>query len=197
MKRIGILGGTFDPIHIGHLVAADQALFYGNLDEVWFMPTFIPPHKQDSEITEVKHRLEMAKRVVSLDERYKLCTVEIEREGTSYTIDTIKQIKNRYPKHDFNFIIGGDMIKYLPKWYQISELVQLIQFIGLERPGYTFDTEDTHHQDIFSKVKIIPMPQLEISSSQIRSWIKEGRNIRYVVPQVVEEYIREHRIYEG
>lgn len=197
MKKIGILGGTFDPIHIGHLVAADQALFFAGLDEIWFMPAPNPPHKMDTEITTINHRLEMVKRVVEIDRRYKLCTIELDRLGPSYTLDTIKELKIKYSDYEFFFIIGGDMIKYLPKWYGIEELITIVSFIGLDRPGYDYQATSSRDKNILEQVKLIPMPQLDISSSQIREWVKAGRVIRYFVPISVERYIRENRLYES
>lgn len=195
MKKVGLLGGTFDPIHIGHVVAADQALYHLELDEVWFVPAKIPPHKMNNNITPANHRLEMVKRVVKQDNRFSFSAIELEMEGPSYTLSTIKLLNENYPDHQFYFIIGEDMIDYLPKWYGINELIHLVTFIGLERPGYSYKPSNEYEKEIYDKVKIIPMPQLEISSSLIREWFKLGRRVRYLVPQPVEEYIREHQLY--
>jgi len=196
MKKIGILGGTFDPIHIGHLVAADQALSFASLDEIWFMPAPNPPHKMALEITTINHRLEMVKKAVEMDPKYKLCTIELDRFGLSYTLDTMKELKMKYPDYQFFFIIGGDMIKYLPKWYGIEELITIVNFIGLDRPGYEYQATSSKENDIIDQVKLIPMPQLDISSTQIRERVKAGRTIRYLVPNNVERYIRENKLYE-
>lgn len=197
MKKIGILGGTFDPVHIGHLVAADQALFFAGLDEIWFMPAPNPPHKMDSKITDINHRLEMVKKVVEIDPKYKLCTIELERLGPSYTVNTMKELIKKYPDYQFFFIIGGDMIKYLPKWYGIEELLTIVNFIGLDRPGYEYQATSSRDKNILAQVKLIPMPQLDISSSQIREWVKAGRTIRYIVPINIARYIKENRLYES
>lgn len=196
MKKIGILGGTFDPIHIAHLLAADQAIFYADLDEIWFMPAPIPPHKRYSKVTPIVHRVEMVKRVTALNSKYKLCTIELEREGPSYTFDTMKEIKKRFPEDSFFFIIGGDMVHDLSDWYKIEELLQMVRFIGLERPGYLFEPGTETEKGIYEQVVKIPMPHLDISSSLIREWIKMGRTICYVVPSSVEEYIKENHLYE-
>lgn len=197
MKKIGILGGTFDPIHIGHLVAADQALFHSGLDEIWFMPAPNPPHKSNANITSINHRVEMVKSILKIDSRYRLCTIELERTGKSYTIDTIKEIKARYPEDSFYFIIGGDMIEYLPKWYGIEQLINLVQFIGLQRPGYDYEHLLKNNPAIYQKLTILPMPQLDVSSTIIRNKVKSGEEIRYFVPEFVEQYIREHNLYES
>jgi len=195
MKKIGIIGGTFDPVHIGHLIAADQVLFYQKLDEIWFMPANNPPHKLNLNISSYEHRVEMLNQVLILDSRYKICTIEMERTGPSYTIDTMKELKVRYPQDSFYFIIGGDMIRDLAKWYKIEELIKLVQFIGLERIGYTDNTLTEQEKQIINKVIMVPMPQLEVSSSLIRDWIKMGRDIRYVVLEGVEHYIKEKKLY--
>ncbi|MGD9676753.1 MAG: nicotinate-nucleotide adenylyltransferase [Vulcanibacillus sp.] len=195
MKKIGIIGGTYDPIHIGHLIAADQVLFYQKLDEIWFMPANNPPHKLNLNITSYEHRVEMLNHVLILDSRYKICTIEMERIGPSYTIDTIKELKVRYPQDSFYFIIGGDMIRDLAKWYKIEELIKLVQFIGLERIGYTDKTLTEQEKQIINRVIMVPMPQLEVSSSLIRDWVKMGRDIRYVVLEGVEHYIKENKLY--
>ncbi|WP_339063804.1 nicotinate-nucleotide adenylyltransferase [Tepidibacillus marianensis] len=196
MKKVGILGGTFDPIHIAHLIIADQSLFYGGLDEIWFMPARIPPHKQSRSITSVSQRVEMITRAIQDQSQYHLCTIELEREGPSYTLDTVKELKNRYSEYDFSFILGGDMIQYLPKWYGIQQLLSLIQFIGLQRSGYSLRPKNEDEEQIFQQVKMIPMPQLEISSTFVRHWVREGRPLRYVVPYSVEQYIKENHLYE-
>ncbi|OEF99009.1 nicotinate (nicotinamide) nucleotide adenylyltransferase [Vulcanibacillus modesticaldus] len=199
MKKIGILGGTFDPIHIGHLIAADQVLFHAKLDEIWFMPAFKPPHKLNTNITPIQHRLEMLKLILGIDPRYKICTIELERNGPSYTIDTMKELKSRYPDDSFFFIIGGDMIKYLPYWKGIDELLKIVKFIGLERPGYSLNQEmgeeDYLTMQIGKNVEMVPMPQLDISSSMIRNRVRNHREIRFLVPKDVEQYIKEHGLY--
>jgi len=196
MKRIGILGGTFDPIHIGHLIAAEQALFYAKLDEIWFIPAPNPPHKMGQNITAINHRVEMVRRAVELDKRYQLCTIELEREGPSYTVDTVRDLREIYQDYSFYLILGGDMIKYLPKWQGIDELLQIVKLIGLERPGYVYDDQNPELTPIISRVQFVPMPQLDISSSQIRNWRRIGRTIRYVLPERVEEYILENGLYD-
>ncbi len=196
MKKIGIIGGTFDPVHMGHLVAADQVLFNKKLDEIWFMPANKPPHKLNMNISSFEHRVKMLELVLELDSRYKLCTIELERNGPSYTLDTMKELIKRYPQNTFYFIIGGDMIEGLDKWRGIEELTELVQFIGLKRIGYIAGNHIEYENEILNKIIMIPMPQLEISSSLIRDWVKIGRRLRYIVPESVEKYIKENSLYE-
>lgn len=189
-KKIGLLGGTFDPPHHGHLLIAEQARERCQLDEIWFMPTKTPPHKEESKYSKDQDRLEMVRRAIESNPYFHLSLVEFERTGPSYTIDTIKKLIERFPDREFYFIIGGDMIEYLPKWKQIDELIRLITFIGVRRPGYG---SSTFYDD---KVWMIDVPQLEISSSEIRDRLITNRSIRYLLPNEVIDYIEEHGIYE-
>lgn len=191
-KRVGIIGGTFDPVHIGHLVAADQVLFYNQLDQVWFMPAFKPPHKMEQAITDYQHRVAMLELVAELNPSYQVCTIEGEREGPSYTYDTIIELQKLYPEIEFNFVIGADIFNTLTKWYRINELVQLIKFIGLNRINCE---KVIIEKSILEQITMVPMPQLEISSSLIREYVLDGRGLDYLVPKPVEEYIKEHQIY--
>lgn len=189
MKKIGILGGTFDPPHFGHLFIAEQAKEACSLDEIWFMPTKIPPHKQGSNLCSDDNRIEMVGRAIRSNPFFKLSLIEFERMGPSYTIDTMKELKGLYSDYQFYFIIGGDMINYLPKWKEIDELLSIITFIGIQRPGHTLDS-------IFrDKVVLIEAPQLEISSSEIRERLWNNQSVRYLLPDAVNDYIKEKNLY--
>ncbi|MGG1658797.1 nicotinate-nucleotide adenylyltransferase [Brevibacillus sp. NRS-1366] len=189
-KHIGIMGGTFDPIHCGHLLAAEQAREQAGLDEVWFMPTQIPPHKRRDSLTLAKHRLKMVELSVADHESFRVTDVELGREGPSYTYDTIVQLAWQYPDYRFSFIIGGDMVKILPTWYQYQKLIRMIHFIGLARPGADIDRMASEH------VTFVEMPVWDISSTLIRDKAAAGKSIRYLVPDSVERYIKENRFYE-
>ncbi|WP_246940554.1 nicotinate-nucleotide adenylyltransferase [Bacillus pinisoli] len=188
MRKIGILGGTFDPPHNGHLLIAYEVLNALNLDEVWFMPAHVPPHKQDDHVSCSIHRLEMVKKAISGHKQFKLQPIELEREGSSYSYDTIKILKETYIEDELFFIIGGDMIEYLPKWYKIEELVKMITFVGVGRAGYSNDS-------IYPIIHV-EMPLFEVSSSFIRERYKAGGNTEVLVPPLVKKYIEENRIYE-
>ncbi|UOQ46318.1 nicotinate-nucleotide adenylyltransferase [Halobacillus salinarum] len=188
MKRIGILGGTFDPPHLGHMIMAEASREQMKLDEVWFIPSHLPPHKQAAEVGALD-RLKMVKQAVKSNQRFYVNDLELNREGKSYTIDTIQQLRLENPETEFYFIIGGDMVEYLPNWHRIDELVKLVQFVGVKRPGFEWDHQyDVHEVDI---------PLIEISSSEIRLRLAEQKTIRYLVPETVYEYIKEHRLYEA
>ena len=134
MKKIGIMGGAFDPIHLGHLLAAEAAKVQYGLEEVWFMPSHTPPHKHEAGVS-ARERLTMVKLATAANDNFKTLDIELKRGGISYTIDTITELKSIYPTFDFHFIIGADMVNYLPKWQGIHKLVEMLTFIGLQRPG--------------------------------------------------------------
>ncbi len=193
--KIGLLGGTFDPIHIGHLVAAEWTRTEQGLDEIWFMPSASPPHKSRVRDASPEQRLEMARLATKDNPCFQVTDIEIARGGTSYSYDTVMHLKRLYPQHQFYFIIGADMVAYLPHWHQIDQLVKEISFIGLERPGVSLDNARLP-QHLWQAVRISPMPQMDISSTNIRERIRKGQSIRYLVPDAVESYIKENRLYE-
>lgn len=188
MRKIGLMGGTFNPPHIGHCIVAKEVQVACELDEIWFLVSGTPPHKEGEDIASNEHRAEMVQRMIANDTTFHLCTIELERNGVTYTYDTMKELSERYPNDAFYFIIGGDMVEYLPKWYRIDELVKLVTFIGVGRPGYELDTR--------YPVQMIDVLQIDISSSLIRQRVREGGNIKYLVADKVDTYIREQGLYE-
>ncbi|RKQ37851.1 nicotinate-nucleotide adenylyltransferase [Oceanobacillus halophilus] len=187
MKRVGILGGTFDPPHLGHLLIAEEVRIELNLQEIWFIPTYTPPHKSESE-TSAEHRMKMLQIAISSNKYFKINAIEIERLGKSYTYDTITYLKQEYEDIDFYFIIGADMVEYLPNWHRINELIQMIQFVGVKRSGYKLETEYPIIQ--------VDIPMLDISSSMLRKRLRNKQSVKYIVPDEVNRYIREKRLYE-
>jgi len=193
--KVGIMGGTFDPIHIGHLMVAERARIEMDLQEVWFLPSSIPPHKNKAPIATPLQRWEMVCEAVQTNEYFFGKDLELTRKGVSYSIDTVKRFKKHYPQHEFFFIIGGDMIQYLPNWYQIDELIHLISFIGLQRPGTKIQWEQLNEQ-MKQKITMVTMPMLDISSSEIRNLSAQNKSIRYLVHDKVYDFIKEHTLYE-
>lgn len=187
MKKIGLLGGTFDPPHLGHLIVAEEVKQTLDLTEIWFLPNHIPPHKQDKQISSGKDRLEMLKRALSGNDSFKIETMELNREGPSYTIDTVLELQRLYSKVEFYFIIGADMVEYLPKWYQIDVLIERLKFVGVKRPGYKLQTT--------YPIIEVEVPEIGISSSFLRDRIKNKLNTKYYLPKSVEKYIEENQIY--
>ncbi|MCM3730782.1 nicotinate-nucleotide adenylyltransferase [Fictibacillus nanhaiensis] len=189
-KHIGLFGGTFNPPHIGHLIIAQEALKQLNLDEVWWMPASQPPHKKKVEDVLDEHRIEMVKNTIGNNNQFSLSLLEFERSGPSYTIDTIRLLKQRYPGTNFTFIMGGDMVHSLSSWHEIDQLNKLVQFAGVGREGFPVD----HHWERY-KVKHVEVPYIAISSTFIRSRYEAGENIRYFVADDVWKYIEEHQLY--
>lgn len=191
--KVGILGGTFDPLHIGHMMAAEAARDTYGLQEVWFMPSHIPPHKHKAGVSGAD-RLAMVQETVENHDAFRTLDWEVTRGGVSYTIDTIRGLQEKYPHIDFYFIIGADMVQYLPKWQGIEELVQRLTFIGVGRPGTPLDLKalPTH---IAEKVLLADMPLVDISSTMLRERAAEGKSIRYMVPEAVFDYVQRSGLY--
>ncbi|RAV01680.1 nicotinate-nucleotide adenylyltransferase [Paenibacillus sp. YN15] len=192
--RIGIMGGTFDPIHVGHLLAAELAREAEQLDEVWFMPAFVPPHKQNGAVAGPEDRLAMARLAVEGNPHFKVTDIEIAKQDTSYTIDTVELLTGRYPADSFCFIIGADMVMYLPHWRRIEDIVRRIRFVGLARPGYTLALEELP-EVIRSRVTLAAMPLVELSSTEIRRRLGSGETVRYMVPEPVRLYMEGKGLY--
>lgn len=192
--RIGIMGGTFDPIHNGHLLAAELARESEGLDEVWFMPAFVPPHKQQGTVAGPEERLAMARLAVEGNPHFKVTDIEIAKHDTSYTIETVELLTERYPNDSFSFIIGADMVMYLPHWRRIKDIVRLIRFIGLARPGYALSLEELP-EEIRSRVTLAYMPLMELSSTEIRKRLAARQSVRYMVPEPVRLYMEGNGLY--
>ena len=187
VKRIGILGGTFDPPHCGHLFIASEVLHSLNLSEIWFMPNQIPPHKQSEHFTDSRHRLTMLKLATCDQQQFKIETIELERKGPSYTYDTLCLLKEQFPTYSFYFIIGADMIEYLPKWHKVEKVIELVTFVGVKRPGYLTTTE--------YPIMEVEIPQFDVSSTMLRKRLKEKENTAYLLPEDVKRYIEENHLY--
>ncbi|MHC5267960.1 nicotinate-nucleotide adenylyltransferase [Enterococcus sp. LJL98] len=186
-KQIGLLGGSFNPVHLTHLIAADQVGHALGLEKVLLMPSFIPPHIDVKTAIAAEHRLAMLERAIENNPLLGITDIEIQREGTSYTYDTMVALREQNPDTDYFFIIGGDMVEYLPKWHRIDELMQLVQFVGIQRPGYP---KETNYPIIW-----VDVPSTEISSTMIRQKIAQGCSVRYFLPESVIHYIQEKGLY--
>ncbi|CAI3252644.1 nicotinate-nucleotide adenylyltransferase [Enterococcus cecorum] len=186
-KQVGILGGNFNPVHNQHLLIADQVGTALNLEKVYLMPEYLPPHVDEKDTIEAEHRLNMLKLAIADNSLFDIEQAELQRKGKSYTYDTMKALIAQNPDTDYYFIIGGDMVEYLPKWYKIDELVEMVQFVGVKRPGYTIDTP--------YPIIWLDAPMMDLSSSLIRKKIAQGCSIRYLVPEAVRNYILEKGLY--
>ena len=187
-KQVGILGGTFNPVHLAHLVMADQAGKNLGLDEVYLMPSYQPPHVDEKKTIDASHRLKMLELAIADNPFLKIETIELTRKGKSYTYDTMKALTQNNPETDYYFIIGGDMVEYLPKWYKIDELVTMVNFVGIQRTAYTTETP--------YPVIWVDVPEIDISSTKIRQKIQQGCSVRYLVPDKVIDYIQKEGLYQ-
>lgn len=193
--KLGIMGGTFNPIHQGHLVAAEFIRDKFKLDEVLFVASGKPPHKDRNGIASPEHRWMMTVLATDSNEHFSVSSLEIERVGESYTRDTIVQLKQIYPKNtECYFITGADAIAEISTWHKTEDLPQITKFIAVSRPGYKLDVSNIDSR--FQKCTyLIEIPALSISSTEIRRRIKERKTIKYLLPERVEKYIYKNNLY--
>lgn len=187
------MGGTFNPIHHGHLVAAEVAREEFSLEKVIFVPTCIPPHKDTTGIAPPMDRYEMVRLAIMGNPYFEPSDMEIKRGGRSYTQDTLKEFKAIYKNTEFYFITGADALRELHTWKNIDELPRLCKFIAVSRPGYSLHIDERFKDTTY----LLEIPALAISSSEIRTRIKNGRSVRYLVPEKVEEYIINNGLYRS
>ena len=197
MARVGILGGTFNPPHIGHLAGAQEAHDQLDLDVVTLMPVHTPPHKAAGDDPGVDHRLELCRLLVAHDERLAVSRLEADRPGPSFTVDTLRELHEASPGDDLIFIVGGDMARSLPSWREPERILELATLAVAEREGVgRTDIAETlaplHGAD---RVVFFDMPRIDVSSTRIRERVAAGRPVRYLVPDAVERYIAAQGLY--
>ncbi len=200
LDRVGIFGGTFDPIHIGHLVLAEEAWFELELGEVLFVPAGDPPHKRGRYLTPGIHREAMVRLAIADNPHFRLDRTDLDRPGPHYAVDMVRLIRSKLDGDvEIYFLVGLDSLINLPTWHKPEELLEICRFVALSRPGYQLDWEDleTALPGVRERVHLLDMPELEIASHVLQQRVREGRPIRYQVPQAVEKYIREHALYVG
>lgn len=193
-KRLGILGGTFDPIHSGHLILAEQLKEELRLQKVMFIPSANPPHKENCPISSANDRLKMVKLAIRDNPDFLISDIELKREGKSYTIDTLSQLKKLYKDSGLFFLLGSDAIDELPTWKEPDKIFQKVKVVIALRPG--FDRINPENRFV-KKSLVIPINGLNISSTQVRERVKQGKSIRYLVPRGVEEFIRSKNLYRS
>lgn len=186
-KQVGILGGNFNPVHIAHLMMAEQVYQQLGLDKVYLMPSYLPPHADEKKTINSSHRLAMLELAVEGNSHLAVEPIEIIRKGKSYTYDTMKALIQNNPDTDYYFIVGGDMVNYLPTWYKIDELILMTNFVGTRRPNYGMETP--------YPIIWVDTPQMDVSSSMIREKITQGCTVRYLLPDNVINYIYEKGLY--
>jgi nicotinate-nucleotide adenylyltransferase len=187
--KIGILGGTFNPIHYGHLILGEQVRVQLGLDKVIYVPVYMPPHKTGEGVIEARHRLKMVSLAVKKNKRFSVSDIEIKRRGKSYTIDTLRQIKKKHPLARLFFICGSDLVNEIPTWKDVGEIYEMATFVLAKRPGFGKRLSGKN----FIKIDVA---QVDISSSLIRDLVRQGSSIRYLTPGTVVEYIEKHGLYK-
>ncbi|XZE20746.1 nicotinate-nucleotide adenylyltransferase [Pirellulaceae bacterium SH449] len=203
--KMGIFGGSFDPIHHGHLILAESACEYLGLDQIRFIPAHISPLKQDRQPTEDKHRVEMVRLAINGNAHFALDTRELDRGGVSYTVDTMRSLKMEYPEAELWLLMGADSLGDLKKWKSPEQLLELVRLAVMARPdsnGVIADLDWSEAEGMLSPQlkergvgRPIPAPAIQISSTELRQRCREGRSIRYQVPAAVDAYIRQHNLY--
>ncbi|MEE0220708.1 MAG: nicotinate-nucleotide adenylyltransferase [Lachnospiraceae bacterium] len=201
MKRIGIMGGTFDPVHNGHLLLGRQARSEYGLDEIWYMPSHIPPHKKDHRITDGKDRLAMLELALEGISFSSVSDFEMKREGNTYTAQTLELLKEEYPEDKFYFIIGADSLFQLETWYHPEKVMELTSLLvsgrEYDRAGRTLDQQISYLKSVYgAHIQVLHNPEMNVASARIRAMAARGEDIGELVPRAVAAYIREHRLYQ-
>lgn len=197
MERIGILGGTFDPPHTGHLILAQHAVDAIGLSRLLFVPAANPPHKQQETKTPVEHRLAMLDCATADNPQFGISRVDVDRTGPHYSVDMVRLLQEQYPQAELYFVMGGDSLRDLPKWNRPQELIQLCRIAVMRRPQSVI-SRDMHHDtlpELADRLTIVDSPLIDISSTAIVARCAAGYSIRYLVPDAVIAYIKQHQLY--
>lgn len=202
IRRVGLMGGTFDPIHYGHLAIAEEVRFTLDLAEMVFVPAGQPPHKQGATVATAHHRLTMLELALASNPHFSISTIDIERPGPSYTVDTLRLLREQWGEQTgIYFVIGWDSLEYFLTWHDPAGiLAQLAFLVAVRRPGYedepgTLERIEQRLPGIRHRLLVVPAPQLEISATDLRQRVATGRPITYQLPEKVEQYIADHRLY--
>ncbi len=190
-RRIGVMGGTFDPIHHGHLVAASEAASRFSLDEVVFVPTGQPWQKSKSEVTAAEDRYLMTVIATASNPRFGVSRVDVDRDGPTYTVDTLHDLAAIFPEAELYFITGADALEQILSWHRASEMFDIAHFVGVTRPGFTLDGDHLPR----GAVSLIEVPAMAISSTDCRARVAEGEPVWYLVPDGVVQYIAKRGLY--
>jgi nicotinate-nucleotide adenylyltransferase len=201
--RLGVFGGTFDPVHLGHLILAEQCREQAKLDQVLFVPAARPPHKLDRELTIFEQRVEMLALAISGQPKFKIDEREKNRPGPSYTYVTLEELRQQEPGAELFLIIGADSLHDLPGWVQPRRILDLATLLVVPRPGWDMAELDQLRQafalpdDFPMRLQMIHAPLIDIASRDIRQRIGQGRSVRYLIPRAVEAYAAERGLYRG
>jgi nicotinate-nucleotide adenylyltransferase len=195
--KLGVLGGTFDPVHVGHLVLAEQAREQLALDRVLWVPTGDPWRKSEDDVSAAEHRCAMVRLAVQDNPAFELCTLEVERQGPSYSVDTFVALRDNYSDAQFAFLLGLDSLRDVPNWREPQRLLELTSLAVAPRAGERLAKAELERllPGLSERVVWVEMPRIDISATELRRRVAEGRSVRYQVPAAVDAYIREHRLY--
>jgi len=196
--RLGILGGTFDPVHYGHLLMAERCREVASLDRVWLMPASTPPHKQGRDISSPKDRIAMLELAVAGCPEFEVSRLEVDRKGTSYTFETLEQIVGDQPGVEPFLIIGADSLNDLPTWREPQRILELAMVLAVNRgrtPPPTQPLRKALGDQALSRINLVDMPAIDLSATDIRTRTKAGESIRFMTPRPVAMYIQQHRLY--
>jgi nicotinate-nucleotide adenylyltransferase len=191
---LGILGGTFNPPHTGHLIVAEAVRSELALDKILFIPVAIPPHKMNHDIAAPHHRVEMLRRAVEGNPYFEVSEMEVRRGGISFTVDTLRQLQRERPDARLFLLIGMDNLPEFPTWRSPERILELATVVVMTRPGFAANDVPP---DLKGRVRMCPVPTIGIASSDIRARVKEGKSIRYLVADSVRDYIHHHNLYRG
>ncbi len=197
--RVGLYGGAFDPVHLGHLLLAERCREDAGLDEVWFVPTYKPPHQKGRELTRFEHRCDMLGFAVSGQPKFRVDPIERGLPPPSYTLHTVEELQRQHPGHDFHLLVGADTLADLPNWHRPAVVLAKVGLVAVPRPGFETWTTDQVAAAVGGPVRLtlVEMPLVALSSRELRARVAAGRGIRYAVPRAVEEFVRERGLYRG
>ena len=200
--RLGIFGGTFDPVHFGHLALAEECLAAANLDELWLVPAASPPHKGGKKLSRFDQRKEMLELAIAGNEKFKVEPMEADRPGPSFTIDTLEEIHKRKPDDELFLIIGGDSALEFSTWKDPAKIASLATIIVRIRPGVIMPTEQEFISQLGKELGVVPKvifvsgpPYLDVSSSLLKERVSNNKSVRYLLPRAVEIYIQQKKLY--
>jgi nicotinate-nucleotide adenylyltransferase len=201
-RRVGVFGGTFDPVHLGHLIVAEQCREQGRLDEVWFVPANVPPHKVDKRVSRFDQRAEMIELAIAGNPAFRVERIEGERPGPSFTADTLAELRRRHPGADLFLLLGSDSLAELPTWYEPRRIVENAGLLVMLRASHPLRTADAMRAALglppsapLRLEHVEEPPIIDISSRALRERVAAGRSLRYLVPRAVECYVHEKGLY--
>lgn len=189
---IGLFGGSFNPPHVAHCIVAETVRDQFGFEEIWWVPSHHPPHKTEEELASAEHRLAMTQRATADHPAFRVCDIEIRREGVSYTVDTLRILQDEYPDVSFWLIIGSDSLRSFGAWHRPDEIIERVPIVVYKRPGAISSVVDPRFAN---HVRFADAPLLEVAGTEIRARRRSGRSIRYLVPDSVRAYIEEHGLY--